>query len=181
MKIFVGSQNPVKIKATEEAFNHYYKKIEVIGFNVSSHVPSQPINEQTFAGAQNRAETLKSLSSGQNLGGDYFVGIEGGITEKMNRWFAFGAMCIIDRKGKTGFGTTIHFELPEIFVQELLNGEELGTVIDKYSGQKNTKQKGGAIEYFTDGIFDRKTIYEQGLIAALIPFRNKHFDLPIDK
>ncbi len=180
MKILVGSLNPVKIKATEEAFNHYYKKVEVSGIKVTSHVPEQPVNNQTFEGAQHRAEELKYLSSKQNLGGEYFVGIEGGITKQMNRWFAFGAMYIINSAGKSGFGTTIHFELPDIFVHELLDGEELGTVIDKHSGQKNTKQKGGAIEYFTNGVFNRKAIYVQGLIAALIPLRNKHFNGSVD-
>lgn len=176
MKILVGSLNPVKIEATKEAFNHYYRNVEVIGIEVASNVPPQPISNQTYEGALQRAEGLRNLNNMKNLNGDYFVGIEGGITKLINHWFAFGAMCIIHSSGKIGFGTTIHFELPEIFVRELLNGEELGAVIDKHSGQKNTKQKGGAIEYFTDGVFNRKTIYVQGLIAALIPFRNKYFD-----
>ena len=179
MKILVGSLNPVKIAATADAFGEYFENVDVSGVEAPSDVPAQPINEQTFAGARNRAASLKKLARDQNLQIDYYVGIEGGITEIMDRWFAFGAMCIMDKAGKTGFGTTIHFELPKIFIRELLNGEELGTIIDKHSGQKNTKQKGGAIEFLTGGIFDRKTIYWQGLIAALIPFRNKQFELSL--
>ena len=176
MKIFVGSLNPVKISATVEAFKEYYEKVEVFGFEVPSNVPSQPINEQTFTGAKNRVAEVRNLTREQNLRGDFFVGVEGGITRQMDRWFAFGAMCIMNNSGKSGFGTTIHFELPKTFVTELLNGAELGVVVDKYSGQKDTKRKGGAIEFLTGGIFDRKTIYKHGLIAALIPFQNEQFD-----
>ncbi|MBD3287834.1 inosine/xanthosine triphosphatase [candidate division KSB1 bacterium] len=176
MKIFVGSLNPVKINATAEAFGEYFDNVNVSGIETPSKVPPQPINDQTFEGAYNRAIGLKKLVQDQKLQSDFYVGIEGGITEIMNRWFAFGAMCIMDNSDKTGFGTTIHFELPPVFVNQLLNGTELGVVIDRYSGSKDTKQKGGAIEFLTGGIFDRKVIYKQGLIAALIPFRNEQFD-----
>ena len=47
MKILVGSQNPVKIEATKEAFLKYFEKVEVMGIEVDSKVSSQPIGEET--------------------------------------------------------------------------------------------------------------------------------------
>ena len=175
MKILVGSQNPVKIAATIEAFSTYFEDIEVIGMKVDSHVPNQPVNNETFKGAKNRALELKKMNDNNDLGAKFFVGIEGGIVERFSKWFAFGGMCIMNTDGKIGLGTSIHFELPQYVINRLFEGKELGDIMDEISGTKNTKQKGGAIEYFTKGVMDRKQIYIQGLIAALIPLINDEF------
>ena len=90
-----------------------------------------------------------------------------------SKWFCFGGMCIIDNKGQLGFGTSPYFELPDKVIKELLNGVELGEVIDKIMGDHNPKQKGGAIAFFTIGIVKRKDFYVAGLTVALVPFMNE--------
>lgn len=174
-KILVGSKNPVKIESVKEAFGKYFKSIEVIGYSVDSGVPDQPVNEETFEGAKNRALALLAKNRSENLGADYFVGIEGGITELYSRWFAFGCMCVVNRAGETGFGTSAHFELPENVVRELLNGKELGDVMDDLQNKSNTKQKHGAIGYFTNGVMSRAELYVPGLVTALIPFLHEEY------
>ena len=173
MKILVGSKNPVKIESVKEAFNKYFDDIEVTGINVNSGVPDQPINDDTFKGAKNRAFKLIERDKVENSGADFFVGIEGGIIELYSRWFAFGCMCIADRSGNTGFGTSAHFQLPDPVIRELQNGKELGYVMDEIQNKTNTKQKHGAIGYFTNGIMSRSELYVPGLITALIPFLHK--------
>ena len=39
--------------------------------------------------------------------------------------------------------------------------------------QHNSKQKSGAIGYFTKDVITRKDLYTQGIITALIPFLNE--------
>lgn len=173
MKVLVGSRNPVKIEAVKEAFSKYFDDVEVIGIKVGSRVSNQPIGDETFEGAKNRSLELKRINEEKNLGAKFFVGIEGGIIKLHSRWFAFGGMCIVDDKGRIGFGTSPHFELPDDVTKELLSGIELGDVMDKITGDRNTKQKGGAIGFFTRGIMDRKNLYIQGLVVALIPFVNE--------
>ena len=173
MNVLVGSKNPVKIDSVKEAFANYYDNIETIGIDVESGVSSQPIGEQTFVGAQNRAMKLKELNATQNLSADYFVGIEGGIVKQFEKWFAFGCMCIVDRDGRVGFGLSPHFELPQNVVEKLLLGIELGDVMDEIMNQQNTKQKHGAIGFFTNGVMNRKELYVEGLKVALIPFLHK--------
>jgi len=173
MKILVGSRNPVKIEAVEEAFGIYFDDVDVTGISVDSSVPDQPVGDETYRGARIRASHLMERNVEQNLDADYFVGIEGGIEEKEGRWYSFGAICIMDVFGQAGYGTSIHFELPRVVIRNIQNGKELGDVIDAVSGGENTKQKGGAIHYLTKGVIDRKSIYVQGLIAALIPFVNR--------
>ena len=172
MKILVGSENPVKLEAVKESFERYFNKIEVLGYKVASAVPDQPIEFETYIGAENRAKELSALNDENNINADFFVGIEGGIIQQYKRWFAFGAMCIIHNSGKKSFGTSAHFELPGIVTEKLLKGEELGHVMDRIMNEENTKQKGGAIAFFTKGKMDRKELYIPGLISALVPFNH---------
>jgi inosine/xanthosine triphosphatase len=173
MKILVGSKNPVKIDAVREALSNYFGNIEVTGIEVESGISTQPIGEETFIGARNRALNLKALNESNNIDADFFVGIEGGIAKKFDKWFAFGCMCIVDKSGNIGFGTSPHFELPMLVVEKLLNGIELGTVMDEIQNEEHTKQKHGAIGYFTNGVMNRKELYVEGLKVAIIPFLNK--------
>jgi len=57
-------------------------------------------------------------------------------------------------------------------IEPLLDGDELGHVVDRLSGEHNTKQKGGAIAYLTQGRLGRRELYVQGLMMALVPFLN---------
>jgi len=173
MKIIVGSQNPVKIEATKEVFRKYFGQTNVIGIDVLSEVSAQPVDEEMFEGAKNRALHLKKLSEEENLGADFFVGIEGGIVKRYSRWFASGAACIIDNQERLGYGLSPCVELPEGIVDKLLSGSELGEVMEQISGKDNIKQKEGAIGFLSKGMMDRKDLYIHSLIAALVPLINK--------
>lgn len=174
MKILVGSQNPVKINAVKEAFEKHFGQTEVIGIKVPSNVPDQPINDETFIGAENRARNLFKINIEQNLKADYFVGVEGGIINQHNRWFAFGGMCVINKEEEIAFGSSPHFELPDIVVDKLLQRMELGHVMDEIMKTENSKCKSGAIGFFTNGVMDRKELYISGLLVAVVPFLHKN-------
>jgi len=173
IKVLCGSTNPVKIEAVKLAFQKYFSQVEVKGIKVSSEVPEQPVGKETFTGARNRAIKLRDLNLKQNLNADFFVGIEGGISNDYGFWFAFGGMCIIDIEGREAYGTSPQFQLPVSIVNKLLEGVELGTVMDDLQNKKNTKQKHGAIGYFSKGIMNRKELYVSGLVAAIVPLLNK--------
>jgi inosine/xanthosine triphosphatase len=172
MKVLVGSRNPVKVAATEEAFSKYFDAVVVSGIGVNSNVSIQPVEEETFVGAKNRAFELGRLNEERNFGADFFVGIEGGIKKLYDRWFTFGVMCIMDDKKRTSYGTSPFFELPTHIAEELLRGIELGDVMDNLIGEKDTKERQGAVGHFTKGVIDRKEYYVAGLVVALIPFLN---------
>lgn len=163
MKILVGSQNPVKIEATEKAFEKFFDNIDVKGANVDSEVSNQPFNEETFKGAENRAKNLMKYKA------DFYVGIEGGVIKLNKRWFSFGVVCI-KYENKTGFGTTPLFEIKDDIIMQLKSGKELGNVMDEIMHEKNTKQKGGAVSYFTNGRITRTDFYIDGVTMALVPF-----------
>ena len=173
MKVLVGSENPVKVEAVREAFSKYFDDVEVLGLKVNSMVPDQPIGKETFLGAENRALALTVIDNERKLNCDFFVGLESGIIHLYSKWFTFGVVCIIDKSRRESFGTSIMFELPEFIVKQLLKRVELGDVMDEIIGEKNTKQKGGAVGFFTKGVINREKLYVDGIISALIPLLNE--------
>lgn len=172
MKVLVGSRNTVKLEATKEAFSIYFDSVDVEGIGVDSKVSNQPIEDETFVGARNRALALSRINDERNSKAEFFVGIEGGIKKLFGRWFTFGVICIMDDTGRVGYGTSPFFVLPSDITEKLLGGTELGDVMDDLIGETNTKQKQGAVGYFTKGVMDRRRFYVAGLTVALIPFLN---------
>jgi inosine/xanthosine triphosphatase len=173
MEVLVGSENPVKIEAAKEVFSKYFGQISVTSVKVSSKVSAQPVDEEIFEGAKNRVLELKKLREEQNLQANFFVGIEGGVKKLHSKWFALGVGCVIDNQGRFGYGVSPCFQLPERIVGKLLSGSELGEVMEKISGRNNIRQREGAIGFLSKGMMDRKTLYVDSLIAALVPFLNK--------
>ena len=173
MNVLVGSTNPTKIDAVRLGFAYYFPEVAVQGYDVSSDVAAQPVGEQTFEGARNRVLRLREMSPEQHSKGDYFVGIEGGIEQLCAKWFSFGVICIMDREGRIGWGTSSYFQLPKGIVEELRRGKELGDIIDAYTGVEHTKLKNGAIGFLTRDVITRTSLYVPGVVTALIPFVNK--------
>lgn len=173
VRVLVGSSNPVKAAAVEEAFGRYFEAVAVEGVEVESGVADQPLGVDTLLGARNRARALRRLDSEGRWAASYYVGIEGGVMQIERRWFALGCMCVVDRRGDEAFGTSPQFELPTSVIEQLHGGRELGEVIDALTGEQDSKRHGGAIGHFTRGVMDRKALYVAGLVVALVPFLNR--------
>ena len=166
MNIIVGSDNPVKINACTEAFRKAFRghTVDVMGIGVESGVPAQPSNDEMFEGARNRAARAMALTSA-----DYSVGIEGGTLTAGRQLFVTAVICILDSKGREGYGLSGGFLIPPS-VAGMLKSMELGDAVDIFSNQHDTKRKGGAVGLFTGGLIDRKGLYEHGITLALAKF-----------
>lgn len=170
IKIAVGSKNPVKINAVKEAFRKYFKKIIVTAVEAKSRVSNQPKSEEeAIKGAINRARfAIKSVQA------DFGVGIEGSVRKVQNYgeieapWFV-----IIDKEGLMGMAGGGGFLIPKKVSLEIRKGKELGQIIDELAKTSNSKQKMGAIGFFTKGVIDRKEYYKNYVIMALVKFINK--------
>ncbi|MFZ2200078.1 MAG: inosine/xanthosine triphosphatase [Microgenomates group bacterium] len=164
MKVVVGSKNPVKVGAVEEAFRKYWPDCIVEGVEALSGVSEQPRSEEeTINGAINRAKN----SIGDN---DYGVGVEGGVCVINNKMFDCAWVAIIDKTEKIGLSGGLYFELPDKIAQKIQKGGELGPIMNEMTGEENVKQKMGAIGIFTKGELDRKQAYVQIVLSALIKF-----------
>ena len=160
----------------KEGFSHFFKGVEVTGITVHSGVPDQPKNSETYEGAKNRALAVKLLNDKENLMGDFFVGIEGGLIQRDGHWLECGAVYIVDKNGKSGYGTSSHWQVPKIVMERVFKGEELATIFDDIAQTTDIRSNEGAIGYLTKGAIDRNNFYKHGLYCALIPFLHENLD-----
>ncbi len=171
-RIYIGSENPVKIESTRKGFEVVYKnssKFEFIGKSVMSGVADQPMtNKETLLGAENRANTLKDIYPD----GDFYVGIEGGVQANRKQMEAFAWIVILGKK-IVGKAQTATFQLPPDIVDLINQGVELGHADDMVFRRKNSKQGNGAVGILTDNVIDRIAYYRHAVILALIPFLNE--------
>lgn len=168
MKVAVGSKNPVKIQAVREAFEKVFpaETWEVIGVNVASGVPDQPMSDkESILGARNRAK--RSLEA---TDADYGVGLEGGLQEVNNRWYDCGWTVITNKKGEQGIGSTLRMETPPKMMELINQGIELGTVNDMVFKVKNSKHDTGHFGLMTNNAVTRLEGYRDGVISALARF-----------
>lgn len=173
MKLLVGSQNPVKIKASENAVRTLgeCKNLCAIGVDTPSGVPDQPMTEsETRQGAINRVKYLRELHSTSDQ--DWCVAIEGGVDNFIDGPATF-AYVVLDHKGMLSVGRSANLPLPTSFFSQLQSGQELGDVMDAAFQTNNVKQKGGAIGLLTHGHATRQSVYETALVLALSKFRFK--------
>ena len=170
IKVVVGSQNPVKIRCTQLAFQSAFPDhtIHVIGISAPSGVSDQPASDaETLRGANNRAVYCKT----SRPEADYWVGIEGGITDSDEKMDAFAWVSILSGK-KEGQAKTATFQLPPKIRSLVLEGMELGAADDLVFNRKNSKQSNGAVGILTHDLIDRVAYYEPAVVLALIPFLN---------
>lgn len=174
-KVIVASKNPVKVNAALDGLRRMFPEYDFVPEPVSvpSGVADQPMSEQeTLQGALNRVAKAKELYPKAA----FWVGIEGGVESTAGELTAFAWVVVQDQEqvGKARSGT---FFLPRA-VQELVEqGLELGEADDRVFGHANSKQKGGAIGILTHNVLDRRELYEQAVVLALVPFRNKQLYL----
>lgn len=167
-KIVVASLNPVKVEAAVSGFQRAFERkafsVEMVG--VDSGVEDQPLSDATARqGALNRAERAKQAVPE----GDYWVGIEGGCETLGDEMVSFAWVVVLGETG-TGSSRTASFQLPGPVKALVESGLELGDADDLVFGKENSKQQNGAVGLLTGDVVTRKTLYEQAVILALIPF-----------
>ncbi|MEI7603554.1 MAG: inosine/xanthosine triphosphatase [bacterium] len=165
-----GSKNPVKMECTRLGFEKMFPNEEFIYdiTPVPSGVSDQPMSdEETLLGAKNRAINARNAI----LDADYWVGIEGGVSDNGDEMTAF-AWIVIVSKNMIGKSRTSTFILPQKIAELIRGGMELGYADDLIFKKDNSKQKEGAVGILTDGVLDRIHYYEPSVILALIPFKN---------
>lgn len=166
IQIRVGSTNPVKVNAVKTAFSAAFPNnvIECIATDAPSEVAAQPMTEQeTLQGAMNRVMFCQQFTA------DYYVAIEGGVDN-----FSYGAatfaFVVIANAHEQHVGRGANLPLPASIYQSLLEGKELGPLMDELFNTHNIKQKGGAIGLLTNGLANREGNYHHALLLALAPF-----------
>jgi inosine/xanthosine triphosphatase len=171
IKLVVASQNPVKVQAASDGFRQMFPNlpIKVLSLPAASDVAEQPMtDEETLLGAKNRV----SNSFAAHPDADFWIGLEGGVAPMEGELAAF-AWIVVRSKTSWGRARSGTFFLPHAVSELVAQGIELGTADDMIFGSKNSKQAGGAIGILTHNILNRKQLYEQAVLLALVPFKNQ--------
>ena len=172
MKVIVASENPVKFRATREAFRNQFpgEEIECIALTVDSGVDDQPFSDdETRHGAINRSHNACEL----HPQADYWVGLEGGVDTFNGQLMTFAWMAVLGPGGRTSTARTLTLPLPPGVKKLVEEGLELGEANDRVFSTANSKHQGGAFGLLTDGRFSREGVYTDTLTIALVPFANK--------
>jgi inosine/xanthosine triphosphatase len=194
MRVSVGSGNPVKIAAVENALADVVG-VTIEGVEVDSGVAEQPASRaETITGAETRAEN--ALTAGAY---DLGVGIEGGVTDVeglpglyLTMWAA-----VTDGERTThGGGPTLR--LPGSMADQVREGRELGPVIDEViesesadgraaspeqsvadprTSHESVGEGPGAAGVLTGYAVDRESSLTHAVAAALGPFVTSRYDL----
>ena len=169
--VTVGSANPVKIAAVRSAVQRIWPQVWVSGIETASGVSEQPrSDEEAITGATNRACGALEYSDA-----DFGFGLEGNTVDTPYGMFVSGWVAIVKRSDRerltqVGLGTSGRLLLPERIATGIRNGEELGPLMDQFTGQENTKQRQGTVGILTDGHLDRTVGFERGVLYALSRF-----------
>ena len=167
MIVNVGSKNAFKVEAIREAFRKMDIYAEVCGFETNSLVSAQPIGDETFVGARNRALAVRSDKA------DFTIGIESGIVKREGKCLDFAVVHVIDKKGMENFATTSYFVLPEKVVELLDQKYELSDAIDMVYNLKNSKSTKSAVGVLSGGAITLKDILVPAAILAMYPFQKR--------
>jgi inosine/xanthosine triphosphatase len=123
-------------------------------------------DEETITGATNRAKAALIKHPEARFG----IGLEGGIQKTAGRYYESCWAVVCDAAGKVGIGCSAKFELSRRFMEPILAGEELATVIDRLSGETDVRSSQGAMGIVTNGVLCRTESMSHGIIFAFASF-----------
>lgn len=166
LTIAIGSTNPAKVDAVRCVVLPIWPDAQLLPVQVDSGVGAMPMSdEEGMRGAQQRARHAR-----ESVGADMGIGLEGAICDSPEGMYITNWVAVVHRDGRSSLGNGGRLPLPERIAQELRAGAELGPVIDRYSGQVNSKQHQGAAGYLTLGVIPREMAFRIAVAFALAPF-----------
>jgi inosine/xanthosine triphosphatase len=175
IRVLVASMNPVKIKATTDAFHLFFKtlKIDSKEVIVPTANASQPIGEnETRDHSKLRVVQARETYPGY----DYYVGIEGGIVKVNSNkariivYSSVGHNIAIETI--RGCGIPLPLEWYDLLTSHKYH--ELGDLAEQKSGVPNIKKKQGVVGFFSQNYVTRYDILKQSVIMALVPYLNSN-------
>lgn len=180
MRVLIGSINPSKIRAVEEAFKKLkIQDVEVIGVKVDSNVPSKPIGFEILRGCENRNNFLKKYANSEKIDYDYLCSIEGGFSLDENGLpFIVTYALIEDKNGKKSTGKSLGLRLNREIYRYVRENGSLNKIIEEINGSTNNKQNEGITGFLSNGILSRDNVDHEAVVSSLIPLVFKeNYDL----
>lgn len=174
MIIGIGTKNKAKIEAVKGGFVELMKEeIRFEDYKTESGVSEQPFSdEETIQGAIHRASAVLEMSNA-----DMGIGLEGGVVKTKYGLFLCNWGALAEKGRETIIAGGARIILPDSISKRLLNGEELGPVMDDYCQEEGIRQHQGAMGIFTSGAVNRDEMFRHTvkLLVGQWQFRRKEF------
>ncbi|MGH0036157.1 MAG: DUF84 family protein [Myxococcota bacterium] len=178
-RVRVGTRNAPKLRAVQEAVGAYAPAVEVLGADVSSGVPEQPVGLGEIArGALNRARA--AFATGPC---DAAVGLEDGLVELpgLEERGALNLGCAVVWDGeRDALGLSSGFAYPpECLAPALAERRPIGDVFDATWRRRRPGDAGGSapsavsignIGKLTGGVLTRGEYARHAVLCALVQF-----------
>ncbi len=171
----VGSLNEPKIAAAEAALTAYAPGARVVGTEVDSGVPEQPVGfAEIVQGARNRASAARAA------GGDLGIGIEDGlvhVTEAEGQHLNLGCAAVTEGR-RMGLGFSSGFAYPDACTTAAVQDREpIGPLFDRLWEARRGERDGipsgrsvGNVGKLTGGVLTRQEYGRHAVLCALVRF-----------
>lgn len=169
--IAVGSDNPAKIEAAQQAFRRVWPVVEwsVVHTSMPMDFDSIPVGGGE---TQAQARTRASFALSRFPEAQYGVGIESGLFRANKCWFECTWAVIHDRNGTEGMASSAAIELDMQFAIRMQGGEALGNICHQLFGDEYTNDGDGYFGIMTSGGTNRIEVYIGGIMPALARFNH---------
>ena len=176
LRVQAGTDNPTKLSGARKALLRVFgRKFRLSGHKEDSRVSHHPFNEETFAGAKNRAHAAWKRSHGAAGKGkwgscDYSIGMESGLFSLAKGVHVDITICCAYDGARETYGTGMGFVVPEWIAKRILaHGSDLSAVMKEIMGEDEIGRRQGALGWFSDGKIHRREQVESTVGCAFVP------------
>lgn len=179
MIVAVGTKRIPKIDAVQSVFRQLaqkypaYQDISLVSRDVASGTRETPVRIQHLMdGASHRVYNLRIQLEEEQIHGDIFIGLEGGV-HKLESHAFLQSWVYVESNDYSGYGSSANIPLPRAITRALYEDDRsLGTVIDEFTGKSGVRDNEGTFGILSDMFIQRKQSFETALYAALAPVYN---------
>jgi len=175
VRIAVGSTREPKLAGVRAALARLAtvgwpgEPVELVPVDAVSGQADTPLSaEATLAGARDRARS----ALGSVPGADIALGLEGGVEVLARRPLeaVLRNWAVAWDGVREGIGSSAGVLLPEPVAADVLAGEDLAAVIDRWAAERDVRSRQGAFGVLTSGLVNRADAFAQAVLTALAPF-----------
>lgn len=180
MLVLIGSLRPAKVDGVRDALaavaaiDPRFLRAVLRTVDLTEIAPRMPMSdEEILGGARRRAAALvrtPAFVAGETLA----VGVEGGVHPiglGHERTFTLQTWAAVTDGEQWGVGAGGSLALPAAIAARVIDGEELGDVVDELTGGR-VRGTRGAWGVLTRDLVGRRDAFRIAVIAALAPFYN---------
>lgn len=152
--------------------------IEYVPYDAPSGVSHMPTSrEEVMQGAYGRVQAMRQ----EGVEADLYIGIEGGTERFGAHAYLFGCVYIENATGEGHYGFSPALEVPEVIALMIYReGKELGPIMHTLTAGKDVRSENGSMGEWSDDMFTRKDEFVSATCAALAPFYNTYYQVPLE-